>query len=75
MYYGGGSADNEVHKYSYDLLIYHSNLNKWTQLSVKSFGLGAFNGKLIAVGGITMGGEESRKVYTYDETTESRMPL
>lgn len=72
MYYGGGFADNEVHKffvYNYD-----PQLDNWTKLAglpVKSFGLGKFNGKLIAVGGITMEGEESKNVYTYDEMSKS----
>lgn len=72
MYYGGGFADEEVHKYN--VYCYHVSLDKWTTLSgltVKSFGLGAFNDKLVDVGGITMDGEESKKVYTYDETTAS----
>ena len=76
MYYGGGFADREEHKYM--VYCYHLNFHKWTRLSgltVKSFGLGAFNGKLLAVGGITMGGEDSKKVYTYDETTESWMSV
>lgn len=72
MYYGGGFADDESHKYM--VYCYHLGLDKWTSLSgltVKSFGLGTFNDKLVAVGGLTMGGEESKKVYTYDEMTGS----
>ena len=72
MYYGGGFADNEVHKYF--VYRYDPQLDNWTKLAglpVKSFGLGKFNGKLIAVGGITMEGEESKKVYTYDEISHS----
>lgn len=71
MYYGGGFADNEVHKYN--VYSYHLRLDKWTVsgLPVKSFGLGEFDGQLLAVGGITMEGEESKKVYTYDESANS----
>ena len=76
MYYGGGFADNEVHKYF--VYCYHPHEDNWTELTglpVKSFGLGSFNGKLIAVGGITMGGEESKKVYSYNDLTDSWISL
>ena len=72
MYYGGGVADDEVHKYI--VYCYHPKLDIWTKVSglpVKSFGLGVFKGELVVVGGITMGGEKSKKVYTYDERANS----
>ena len=72
MYYGGGFASDEVHKYY--VYCYDTVLGNWTtiqSLPVKSFGLGKFDGKLIALGGITMEGEESKKVYTYDTKTNS----
>ncbi len=74
MYFGGGFAEEEVHKYN--VYCYHPRKDKWTtlpSLPVKSFGLGVFSGSLVAIGGITMGGEESTKLYTYivDETSDS----
>ena len=72
MYYGGGFASDEVHKYY--VYCYNTVTGNWTtiqSLPVKSFGLGKFDGKLIALGGITMEGEESKKVYTYDTKTNS----
>ena len=69
---GGGLADNEVDKYN--VHCYHLKLDKWITLNhlpVKSFGLGKFNGKLVAVGGITIVGERSHNVYTYNETLQS----
>lgn len=75
VYYGGGLADDDVHKYY--VYCYDPQLNDWTSsvsLPVKSFGLGKFDGKLVAVGGITMSGEESKKVYTYNEITDTWMP-
>ena len=76
VYYGGGFADDEVHKYS--VYCYHQQFNTWTRLStlpVKSFGLGKFNDSLMAVGGITMEGGESKKVYTYNETNQAWMSV
>lgn len=70
--FGGGFADKEVHKYN--VHCYHLKSDEWTTLNylpVKSFGLGKFNGKLVAVGGITIVGEPSHNVYTYDETLRS----
>ena len=75
VYYGGGLANNDVHKYL--VYCYHLQLNDWTRLAslpVKSFGLGKFDGILVAVGGITMDGEESKRVYTYNETADSWIP-
>ena len=71
VYYGGGFADDEVDKYY--VYCYHRQFDNWTRLSapVKSFGLGKFNDGLMVVGGITMKGEENKKVYTYNETNEA----
>ncbi len=73
MCFGGGVGENEIHKYL--VYCYHPGKNKWNMLPhlpVKSFGLGVFSGSLVAIGGITMDGEESTKLYTliYDETSD-----
>ena len=70
--FGGGFADKETDKYN--VHCYHLKTDEWTTLNylpVKSFGLGKFNDKLVAVGGITIVGEPSHNVYTYDETLRS----
>ena len=77
VYYGGGFADDEVDKYY--VYCYHQQFDTWTRLSapgpVKSFGLGKLNDSLMVVGGITTEGEESKKVYTYNETNKAWMSV
>ena len=54
VYYGGSIADIEEHKYT--VYCYDTKQDNWTSLKplpVRSFGLGKFNGKLIAIGGMT----------------------
>lgn len=71
IYYGGGIAD-ESHEYI--VYCYNLQLDNWTTLEplpIKSFGLGKFDGKLIALGGMTHQNEENTKVYTFDEISNS----
>ena len=74
VYYGGGYATEEKHNYI--IYCYHPRLATWTALKplpVKSFGLGKFDGKVIAVGGRTKEGEVSSQVYMFDEMAQSWM--
>ena len=74
VYYGGGYATEEKHNYI--IYCYHPRLATWTALKplpVKSFGLGKFDGKVIAVGGRTEEGEVSSQVYMFDEMAQSWM--
>ena len=73
--FGGGLADIETHKYI--VYCYDPRQDNWTALSplpVKSFGLGKFRGKLVAVGGVTEEGNASSKVYTFDNASLSWTP-
>ena len=71
VYYGGGIAEEQ---HEYIVYCYHLRLDDWTALEplpIKSFGLGKFEGKLIALGGMTDQDEENTKVYTFDEASNS----
>lgn len=71
VYYGGGIAEEQ---HEHIVYYYHITSDDWTSLDplpIKSFGLGKFNGKLIALGGMTIQGEENTKVYTFDEESNS----
>ena len=69
VYYGGGvaSSDND----QYNVYCYDPMQDKWTTLPplpVRYFGLGQFNGKLVAVGGEkNFSSIKTKEVYTYDE--------
>ena len=68
VYCGGGWAedpDDECTVYCYD-----PSQDKWTTLpplTVKFFGLGQVNGKLVAVGGMNKSYVHANEVYTYDD--------
>ena len=69
--YGGGIAEKQ-----HELIVYCYRVRSddWTSLDplpIKSFGLGKFNGKLIALGGMIRQDEENTKVYTFDKESNS----
>ena len=71
VYYGGGIAEKQ---HEHIVYCYHIRSDDWTSLDplpIKSFGLGKFNGKLIALGGMTRQDEENTKVYTFDDKSNS----
>ena len=71
VYCGGGGTYEDGDKYT--VYCYDPSQDKWTTLpplSVRLFGLGQVNGKLVAVGGRKKSTEiESNELYTYDESS------
>ena len=72
VYYGGGIAWEEHQSIVY---CYNTSSDDWTPLKplpIKSFGLGKFDGKLIALGGLTTNNEEANiNVYTFNVASGS----
>ena len=69
VYCGGGGTGNDDDQYI--VYSYDSSQDNWTTLPplpVEWFGLGQFNGKLVAVGGLKKSdGRQTNHVFTYDE--------
>ena len=67
VYFGGGITNDDDKRYL--VHCYSPTENQWTTLPplpVKWFGLGQFNGKLVAVGGAKKDKKKRPKVYVFD---------
>ena len=70
VYCGGGETDNRGNEFN--VFCYDLAKDKWTTLpplSVKFFGLGQVNSKLVAIGGVEPV-KESNEVYSFDEQSQ-----
>ena len=67
VYFSGGDVDDDNNRYL--VYCYSTTQDQWTilpSLAVKWFGLGQFESKLVAVGGVKKDGKKRQKVYTFE---------